>query len=64
MHPKELFNKTLLAASVAESEGFVGMAAAFREVAAAMLEELDSKDLNVAPAELKQKGSTKVALLC
>jgi hypothetical protein len=64
MHPKELLNKTLVAASVAESSGFEATAAALREVAAAMFAELNSKDQNATPAELKQKSNTKLALVC
>jgi hypothetical protein len=33
MHPKELLNKTLTAASVAENEGFTGLSHAFQEMA-------------------------------
>ena len=37
MHPKELLNKTLTAASVAENEGFSGLSHAFQEMAMTIL---------------------------
>ena len=37
MHPKELLNKTLTAASVAENEGFIGLSHAFQEMAMTIL---------------------------
>lgn len=46
MQAKELFNKALVAASVAEAEGYVATSIAFREMAAALFAEMQrARDL-------------------
>ena len=63
MHPKDLLNRTLVAASVAESEGYTATAKAFRKLAEGLLIEMGSEIQNKIIVEVQQSSKARLSLV-
>jgi hypothetical protein len=55
MHPKDLINRALIAASVAESDGYTATSVAFRELAEGLIWDLMC-EANVNKPETTRRG--------